>query len=306
MNGKEILYFAYGSNLDREDLMKWGGRKGYSIADIEGIVAGEIAWLPDYEMRFHFYSYGRGGGAADVVKGKVGQAVPGQLFSLDQIGQKMMEIKEGSPYFYHQKWVNVVTEGGEIIEALTYTVNPSRIENKFVKPSDEYVYLIRNSLMKLNLPTNMLDAALNPNSYPGGNGKENESKEDSSTLDKLFTYGTLMEGGCRHDIIQKKPLCIGTVKGQLMNCGQFPGLQRKEKGIVSGELYESKKMLKLLERLDLVEGFKGWSKEGSLFSRSIIKVKTGGGEIWAWTYLLIDEKAIAASPVIESGNWKTR
>ena len=58
------LYFGYGSNLDWDDWKRFCMERG---ADPHGLMEREPAWLLGHHLKFHYYSSGRGGGAADVV-----------------------------------------------------------------------------------------------------------------------------------------------------------------------------------------------------------------------------------------------
>ena len=57
MKPEVVLYFAYGSNLDFDDWSRWCKQKQ---KDPSGLVELEPAFLPDYELRFHYYSGSRG------------------------------------------------------------------------------------------------------------------------------------------------------------------------------------------------------------------------------------------------------
>ena len=107
MNSNKILYFAYGSNLDFEDWSNWCLGNN---ADPYGLVEVESAFLPDYRLKFHYYSGGRKGGAADIVEAESGNLVPGALFELDDYTLNLMDRKEGvKGGSYQRKQVHVVT-----------------------------------------------------------------------------------------------------------------------------------------------------------------------------------------------------
>ena len=102
---EKTLYFGYGSNLDHED---WSGWCEDRDLDPSGLVELGPAWLPDFDMKFHYYSNGREGGAADVVYAGPGHAVPGALFEMDEKAHKAMDRKEGHPNYYERRDVNVI------------------------------------------------------------------------------------------------------------------------------------------------------------------------------------------------------
>ena len=145
----ERLYFGYGSNLDAEDWAAWCSTKA---ADPTSMVEVGPAWLLDHSLRFHYRSKGRGGGAADVVEDSRGTAVPGALFSLSEEGWKWMNRKEGHPKVYRQTPVHVITVGGEVVEAITYVVQPKHQRGELVVPTAAYAELIRKGLHKRKLP----------------------------------------------------------------------------------------------------------------------------------------------------------
>ena len=157
MANDNTLYFGYGSNLDYNDWINWCKKKGH---DPDGMDEVGIAYLHGYEMKFHYYSNGREGGAADVVKGGTDSITPGVLFNLNPNALKVMDKKEGHPDYYKRTQVTVRTSNGEEISALTYTVVQDKIRDYFVKPTDEYVSIIRNGLERRGLSTKMLEFAL--------------------------------------------------------------------------------------------------------------------------------------------------
>ena len=154
--GETKPYFGYGSNLDAEDWANWCKKKGLSPAGMDEI---GVAYLQGYEMKFHYYSSNREGGAADVVKGTVNSKVPGALFTLSENAWKVMDRKEGHPKYYERRDVIVQTADGGV-EAITYTVVEERKQLQYVAPTPEYVALIRSGLERRNLSTTALDDAL--------------------------------------------------------------------------------------------------------------------------------------------------
>ncbi len=285
----KTLYFGYGSNLDREDWNKWCNERGYNPS---GLVELGPAWLPEYQMMFHYYSHGRGGGAADVVHVGPGFAVPGALFEMDDEALVAMDKKEGHPNYYERKNVHVCLADGRVVEALTYTVVERKILEEHQPPTEEYANLISNGLERLGLPTYFLEAAV-----------ANRSLSDG--LPQLFTYGTLMQGESRSAALNAHPhrmLGSASVVGGLVDLGDFPGLVHEESSIVHGEFYFIEDIAKLIGYLDRIEGFYGYGSDKSLFVRSIIKVEIGGSRQWAWTYIYNGER----DKEIPSGDWHER
>jgi len=290
MSSKKTLYFAYGSNLDFEDWSKWCTK---SDSDPSGLVEVESAFLPGYRLKFHYYSGGREGGAADIVECEVGSLVPGVLFELDDRTVKLIDRKEGvKSKSYQRKIIHVITLDGRIIEALTYVVCQESVQNKFIEPTETYSNLIRNGLEKRGLPTEFLEAAIN-------------SKPSSGKLNRIFVYGTLMNGESRHSVIMNSNLEFvnsGCTKGRLMHISDYPGLISDHKSKVFGELYQSKDVSNVLEQIDQIEGFHGYEFDDSLFIRMISKINVQGNLVWAWTYLFNG----SYGSQIPSGDWRDR
>ena len=270
MKPEVTLYFAYGSNLDFEDWSKWCAKKQ---ADPSGMVEIEPAFLPDYELKFHYYSGSRRGGAADVVPSSVGNLVPGVLFELNSKTLKLMDDKEGVNYnCYERKWVEVIKFDGSIVKALTYVVCQEKIQNNYVEPTSKYVNLIRNGLIKRGLPIEYLDNSL-------GTG--------ISTLNHIFVYGTLMKQESRNGILEQYSaefLGQNSITGKLLHLSNFPGMIHDDNSEISGELYQCQEIGECLSKLDWIEGFYGYNSNDSLFTRIITKVNDENNPKWAWTY----------------------
>ena len=149
---QETLYFGYGSNLDAEDWAAWCRKRG---ADPTSMVELGPAWLLDHSLRFHYRSTGRGGGAADVVRDSRGTAVPGALFSLSEEGWEWMNRKEGHPKVYRQTPVRAITVEGEVVEAITYVVQPKHQRGELVVPTAAYAELIERAFKRENYQLNI-------------------------------------------------------------------------------------------------------------------------------------------------------
>ena len=92
MEDENTLYFGYGSNLDWDDWQAWCEDKKLRS---DGLVEISPCWLPNYSMKFHYFSNSREGGAADVIETGRGHAVPGVLFSMNADALRAMDQKEG-------------------------------------------------------------------------------------------------------------------------------------------------------------------------------------------------------------------
>jgi gamma-glutamylcyclotransferase (GGCT)/AIG2-like uncharacterized protein YtfP len=83
----------------------------------------------------------------------------------------------------------------------------------------------------------------------------------SSDTFRLFVYGTLMRGGCRHHVLAGQRwlgLALTEPRYLLHHFGEHPGIVRADRDglAVHGELYEVARLL--IPRLDEVEGAPSW------------------------------------------------
>lgn len=293
MEEEGTLYFGYGSNLDWADWKAWCEKKKLRF---EGLVEISPCWLPNYSMKFHYYSNSREGGAADVVETGRGHAVPGVLFRMNDDTLRAMDRKEGvKAGVYARRKVEVILPNGTFVEALTYCVTENRREERFIQPTNSYCDLIENGLKKRNLPIGELKNAI-------------EDFSPSYPLENLFVYGTLMRGEVRHPTLEQCSIGDGrsaSVKGVLVDFDDYPGMLTGEEGTVYGEVYQIDQMYSTLQTLDTIEGFYGYGSPHSLFTRTIVQIETEQGMEWAWAYAY-NRDAEDNLVLIESGNWKNR
>ena len=293
MEDDATLYFGYGSNLDWDDWKSWCEKKNLRF---EGLVEVSPCWLPNYSMKFHYYSRGREGGAADVVETGRGHAVPGVLFRMDDVTLKAMDRKEGiKAEAYERRKVRVTLPNGTFVDALTYCVTEKRKEKRFIQPTSMYSNLILNGLKKRKLPIEELKSAI-------------ENFSPSYPIENLFVYGTLMRGEQRHSTLEE--CCVGegrsaTAHGKILDLGNYPGMIAGDDGVIQGEVYHIDQVYPALQTLDSIEGFYGYDSDHSLFIRTIVQIRTENGSEWAWTYVYNQEEGVE-SQAIESGDWRNR
>ncbi len=72
-----VSYFAYGSNLNQEDLNKWCRQRNRPLIDLKS-KSPRTCILRDYRLDFNYYSPSRGGGAANI-EPSLGEHVEGVL-----------------------------------------------------------------------------------------------------------------------------------------------------------------------------------------------------------------------------------
>lgn len=283
-DSERILYFGYGSNLDKEDWTKWCNKKGYDPSGLKEIGP---AWIDGFNLSFDYFSKSREGGAANLNMFASGMAAtPGALFEIDKKTLEALDEKEGHPRHYERFEQTVHTTDGQSYQAYTYI--HSSEEKDFFPPTKKYEDLIRKGLLRLGLPTIWLDAALGKSNIP--------------RFDYVFVYGTLMKGMSRHSEMEDggRFYCKGNVKGELYDMGNYPGMIPGE-GIVFGEVYKASDMFQMIQRLDWIEGAGG---NNSLFTRTIQEVETDEGIIWAYVYHYA--QPLDSFKQIKSGNWKTK
>ena len=279
-------YFGYGSNLDWDDWVAFCRKHN---ANPDGLMERAPAWLVEHHLKFHYYSSGRKGGAADVVPINTYHATPGVLFDVDEEAWTTLVRKEGAPNYYEEKEVLVIGSDGKLQKATTFVVCKHRQKADFVQPTDEYRQLIHDGLEHRGLPTFGLDQAL-------------QHSFDQPTINHLFVYGTLMSGQNRFNQLEPyvRSSTKGWTKGQLHHLGSFPGLKLDE-GVVHGELIEMRDVEQCLERTDGIEGFRGFGHQDSFYDRTIVQVQTEQGVVWAWTYVYAHD--VDEDSIIEDGRW---
>jgi gamma-glutamylcyclotransferase (GGCT)/AIG2-like uncharacterized protein YtfP len=118
---RRILYFAYGSNLDVEQME----------ARCPGSRPLVRARLDDHRLAFTHLSKKWGGGAADIVP-EQGSSVWGALYEIDREHLERLDRFEGG---YDSLVVRVGSEEGTPYSARTYTV---RVKGEF-SPTEEYL-----------------------------------------------------------------------------------------------------------------------------------------------------------------------
>lgn len=151
---KSQLYFAYGSNLDADDLRIYCERHGYPTDLLTRRVG--VGVLPDHELVFGRYSRTRQGGVLDLWPTD-GAEVHGVLFEVDELAIAMLDAKEGHPHSYARTSVKVRV-GEREVDAMTYLSRPET--PRLIRPSPAYATLVRRGYQAHGLPLATLDHAL--------------------------------------------------------------------------------------------------------------------------------------------------
>ena len=153
-----MLYFAYGMNTNRKNMMM----RTKSSKDMGAAV------LPRYRLEFKTY--------CDVVPSSRDNVV-GVLWRMTPHGLALLDIREGYPQFYYRDILKVQGNDGKTYSAwVYYMVDNSPIE----PPPDSYWNDINTGYREHRLPTTQLKSALERSwdvyekSYKKDSGDSNE------------------------------------------------------------------------------------------------------------------------------------
>jgi len=155
---KNILYFAYGSNLSLEQMKRRIGSKPKLVGK---------AYLENHRLGFTIYSKKTWkGGVADIVP-EVGSRVWGAIYELNEEQLEKIDHYEGykkdrapKENFYNRMEVDVFDEKGAKIRCLTYQAEVGDEKMRkylYHRPSDEYYDVIRKGGVEHSLPQEFFD-----------------------------------------------------------------------------------------------------------------------------------------------------
>ncbi|MCA9605570.1 MAG: gamma-glutamylcyclotransferase [Myxococcales bacterium] len=261
---KTILYFAYGSNLDADQM-----RRRCPTAALVG-----PARLTGRALAFAGHSGSWGGGVATVVA-KDDAAVPGLLWRLSREDLAWLDRCEGYPWAYERKlWLVDTPEGRR--RAFVY-FKPDAAPSA---PAPAYVDQIHDAYIDHGFDRRPLARAL---------------RASLRARTRVFVYGTLRAGEANHALLRGlEPIAETRTEGRfrLAHLGAFPAMVIGGGTRVTGEVYEVDGGT--LERLDRLEG------HPRFYRRRAIPLEDGRTAI---AYLLSPAQA-AGYPTIRSGDWK--
>jgi len=135
-----VLYFAYGSNMNQEDLNDYCRKKGRPLIHLASR-SPKVCLLRDFRLDFNYYSPSRRGGTANIEPTR-GEQVEGVLFNLNNVDKDTIDDKEGAPSYYREILVSVVLRNDTKIENVTtYTVCEDK-KREFTPPTRKYKQII--------------------------------------------------------------------------------------------------------------------------------------------------------------------
>jgi gamma-glutamylcyclotransferase (GGCT)/AIG2-like uncharacterized protein YtfP len=286
-----VLYFAYGSNLDRTDLDRWSAARELPPIALEPVGP---AFLPDRKLAFSHRSTTRGGGVLDVPP-SIGSAVAGVIFRpAGSAAQQALDRKEGEGHLYRRVETVALTGDGASHAVVTYEVVPSE-RSPFVSPAAGYLEIVRRGYAAHGIDVTPLNAAAAGRPHAG-------------PVASLFVYGTLRRGEERFPVLERHRARLaftGSTRGTLYDLGTHPGLRLGEGSTaVIGEAYACDAIDDLLRETDAIEEFLGFGVPGSLYRRAIVTVAvTSGGSALAWAYGF---EGSPAGPIVVGGDWRKR
>lgn len=129
-----LLYFAYGSNLDQNQMMERCPNSAFY----------KFGVLDKYALCFKGYSEKRKGGVASV-EPATSSYVEGVLYNIDLYDLERLDKFEGYPKSYQRKSLPIITDSGEVVKALVY-LKPDGVG--YNAPSEEYFEIIKKMYRK--------------------------------------------------------------------------------------------------------------------------------------------------------------
>lgn len=233
-----ITYFAYGSNMDAEQMARrcWGSRL---IGPAE---------LPGYRLAFVGHSASWGGGVATVVPDAVG-TVEGLLWEISQRDLEQLDRCEGLwAGIYRRRSVRCLPlkASGRSRSAVVYVCNSRAL----TPPSKSYLGLIERAYRAHGLDEALLRSAVAkasrraPAPEPG----------PEAGCTKVFVYGTLRAGEANARLLvgaKLDRLARTEAAFDLADMGPYPAMVRGGSTAVRGEVYVvDEATLRALDRLE--------------------------------------------------------
>lgn len=138
--------FAYGSNMDLDDLAVWLAAKGYPVERPRFAPA----VLPGWRLVWNYTSPTRRGGAANIEPAP-GHDLPGAVLWVGRGLLRAIDHKEGHPERYRRQRLTVQLEAGPL-EVWAYVVTPAWRTSSESRPRRVYVETIVRGARMMGLP----------------------------------------------------------------------------------------------------------------------------------------------------------
>ncbi|MGN6105207.1 MAG: gamma-glutamylcyclotransferase [Kofleriaceae bacterium] len=274
--GRPVLYFAYGSNLDADQLLS---RCSSARVETRGV-------LRNHRLAFGGFSRGWRGAVATALPAR-GARVEGLLYRVARAEIRILDWYEGHPFAYERQVKHVIDESGRRRTAFVYLQPRGSFEAGV--PSMSYLHAIRSAYAACGFDLASLSAALQPPKAGAG-----VAARDST---RVFVYGTLLAGERNHRLLTSARFIGGAVtmpRFELRNLGSYPALVRGGGRTIAGEVYEVDAVT--LKALDALE------RHPTFYRRFPMRLADG---TIAETYLL-RRSQVEGRPIIDSNNWRTR
>lgn len=293
-----VLYFAYGSNLDHDQMRS---RCPTARALYPAVIKG---WRID----FCGFSRGWDGGVATIVP-DADASVEGVIWSLTADDVRSLDRAEGAPFVYEREELSVAEDDGRERLCITYAhTNPA----KRMRPGKIYYRQIFDAYKREGFDTAPLRAARDsaPRKLPPpatvapakrGVPDRVPTLEDNMCTDELpnlvFVYGSLMHGYGNHNLLVRHGAeFVGEdylrTGFTMLDVGAYPGVIDSGEQAIFGELYRVDDAT--LADLDILEGAPNY------YHRK--RVRTAGN-LRAWVYILRPDHARGLA-MIDSGSWR--
>jgi hypothetical protein len=147
--------FAYGSNMDLDDLARWLGERGHAALAPSAV---EVGVLEHHRLVWNYRSPSRAGGAANVQRAD-GEHLPGIVLDVDDALLTALDVKEGHPQRYARALRDVrASPSGAPRSAWVYEVTDAWRLDEDVWPRRAYLDVVLRGARFHGLPLEHLDA----------------------------------------------------------------------------------------------------------------------------------------------------
>lgn len=147
------LYFAYGSNMDIDDLSRWCAEKSHPLPVLLNT---QPAILKGYRLDFNYYSGSRKSGAANIMP-SASNSVYGLVSEVTEDSLAIISKKEGAPSYYEKITVTLESfTGTPLHDVVTFKAAKAREKSSFQPPSRYYLDLILDNARRHEFPSHYI------------------------------------------------------------------------------------------------------------------------------------------------------